>query len=439
MSRLREATVFGPLQRSPAFGGAAASNLILRTPDPHAGLREALGMDQAPRRRRLWELSGYLHCSIIGTCLSTAELRQILIKAQMTPVSTATDHELHSEAVHAAGRHDGAAKLLNKALDRRHGLAIKRFARAKTEPELHQLWEQAVEQGEIPGAYWAALTHPQAKDTLIRRVFGDVHMLSHLVGAANRADIRRLRQLESENAALQSKAARQQDQLRDAILARDAEIRNLRQLLVEALAKGTAEPAGGSAGSASEQATLGRTLADLEHRLSAESRRRERAEARLGVAETALAEATAARHDLERRERALQAEVGATEAALAAASGDGAEDPEPIDLGGRSILYVGGRAVQTPHFRRAAEQWHATLLHHDGGVEDQIALLAGLISRADMVMFPVDCVSHGAVATIKRLCRNAAKPYRPLRSASLASFVAGLRGELPVEAEAPPA
>ena len=47
-------------------------------------------------------------------------------------------------------------------------------------------------------------------------------MLSHLVGAANRADIRRLRQLEAENAELQAKIERQQHQLRDAIIARDA-------------------------------------------------------------------------------------------------------------------------------------------------------------------------------------------------------------------------
>jgi hypothetical protein len=33
-----------------------------------------------PKRRRLWELSGNFHCSIIGTCLTTAELRHILTK-----------------------------------------------------------------------------------------------------------------------------------------------------------------------------------------------------------------------------------------------------------------------------------------------------------------------------------------------------------------------
>src|SRR5262249_15552718 len=33
-----------------------------------------------PKRRRIWEISGTFHCSIIGTCLTTAELRQILVK-----------------------------------------------------------------------------------------------------------------------------------------------------------------------------------------------------------------------------------------------------------------------------------------------------------------------------------------------------------------------
>jgi hypothetical protein len=37
----------------------------------------------ALRRTRLCELSGHLHCSIVGTCLSTAELRHILSKAGM--------------------------------------------------------------------------------------------------------------------------------------------------------------------------------------------------------------------------------------------------------------------------------------------------------------------------------------------------------------------
>jgi hypothetical protein len=63
-------------------------------------------------------------------------------------------------------------------------------------------------------------THPATTHELVKRVFGEVHMLSHLVGSANRADIRRLRQFEEDNAALATRIERQQRQLRDGFTAR---------------------------------------------------------------------------------------------------------------------------------------------------------------------------------------------------------------------------
>ena len=62
------------------------------------------------------------------------------------------------------------------------------------------------------------------------------------------------------------------------------------------------------------------------------------------------------------------------------------------------------------------------LTAHDGGVEDNLALLPGLVSQADVVYFPVDCISHAAADKIKKLCQRLAKRWAPLRSASLASF-----------------
>jgi len=75
---------------------------------------------------------------------------------------------------------------------------------------------------------------------------------------------------------------------------------------------------------------------------------------------------------------------------------------------------VGGRAHQIPQLKAIAERTGARFLHHDGGIEHGSSLLPGLISRADVLCFPVDCISHDAVATIKRLCRHLAKPYQPL-------------------------
>src|SRR5262245_38049518 len=133
------------------------------------------------KRSRIWELSDTLHCSIIGTCLSNAELRHVLARLKVPGVETADDHELHVLGVMLAGRRESGAKLLQRALDRRHGLSIKQYSRAKDEEELRRMWDESVRSGDIPGAYWALLSHPVAGEAVIKKAFRDVHMLSHLV------------------------------------------------------------------------------------------------------------------------------------------------------------------------------------------------------------------------------------------------------------------
>jgi hypothetical protein len=105
-------------------------------------------------------------------------------------------------------------------------------------------------------------------------------------------------------------------------------------------------------------------------------------------------------------------------------------------IGGLTLLYVGGRPNQIAHLRALAERHGAELLHHDGGIEHHPDLLAGLTSRADIVLFPVDCVSHDAALTAKRLCRQMARRFVPLRSASTTSFLAALRPLAVTEAAA---
>ena len=139
------------------------------------------------RRTAIWDMHPSVHCSIIGTCLSSGEIRRLLIKLGVHGAESASDHDLHKQGVALASRQQGGAKFIQKALDRRHEAAIKQFAKADDESALRQTWDEAVRRGDIPGAYWAVLSHPAATDGIMRKTFGDVHMLSHMVGAANRA------------------------------------------------------------------------------------------------------------------------------------------------------------------------------------------------------------------------------------------------------------
>jgi len=173
------------------------------------------------QRTKIWELNESIHCSIIGTCLTIGELRRVMAKVVREGVAGLSDHDLHSQAVDLCTQHTQAAKLVHKALDQRHDLVIKRFAKVVGETAVLDAWSTHHKSGDIPGAYWAVLTHPDVEANGIRRAFGDVHMLSHLIGAANRADIRRLTALEDENATLRNKVERQQARLQGEIATRD--------------------------------------------------------------------------------------------------------------------------------------------------------------------------------------------------------------------------
>jgi hypothetical protein len=246
-------------------------------------------------------------------------------------------------------------------------------------------------------------------------------MLSHMVGAANRADIRRLCRLEEENAALSAKLESQQCQLRDGFTERDRKIRLLNEALSRALARAPALPE-----SANDDASAAKeAIIDLERRLNREIARRERLESRLETALRAHSQAERARHDAGREFEGVRRELALVEAQI---GGWLAEDPRSVtpELGGAQVLYVGGRAHQVPQLKAVVERAGGALLYHDGGVEHSMALLPGLIGRADCAVFPVDCISHDAMGILKRQCRQSAKPFIPLRTSSLTSLLSGL-------------
>ncbi|MGH7061871.1 MAG: DUF2325 domain-containing protein, partial [Stellaceae bacterium] len=244
--------------------------------------------------------------------------------------------------------------------------------------------------------------------------------LSHLVGAANRADIGRLCQLEVENAGLQAKVQRQQQQLHDAIVARDRTIGELSQALedrIEPRSAPTDEPP------AQPGAAWTMLAADLKSRLDRSEGRCEQIKSQLADACSVLLAERDARAAAEEREAELRREIEAIDAGFLNAGA--AEDTGPrLNL---TLLYVGGRPAQIGHLRALAERFGAVFLHHDGGVEERGGLLPGLVSRADTVLFPVDCISHAAMLAVKRLCRQIGKPLVPLRSAGLAPFCAYLK------------
>ncbi len=385
------------------------STLVLRGRDDPPPL---VVTDAKGRRSKIWDITPSLHCSIIGTCLSAAELRQFFVKLGEVSAKTASDHTLHSYGVNAAGKHDLIGKLLNKTLDNRHEAAIRRFAKASSRAQVRDLWLEAFEQGGIPGGYWAVLTHPATDRPLVEEAFGQVHMLSHMVGSSNRIDIVRLRTLERELGERDEKISRQEARLLETSRERSELLRKVEDLEAEVRRREIA------ARTAAELTTGAITTSALLQRLDTEKAHSNQLAARVAELEDQVKKAHKFVATLNKQNDQLQREVVALEAELKIdETGESGLSVEH-DLHGLTVLYVGGRPGLIDQLKAIVARRGGSVLSHDGGIEEKLTALPGLISRADATFFPVDCISHAAVGQIKKCCRDGDKPFVPLRTTS---------------------
>lgn len=368
-------------------------------------------------RRRLHELDRAYHCAILGTCLSLRELHKVLRQSAITLPPGASDYDAHRVLVETSGRCGHATKRLQRFLDRKYQRSIASLGRCQDPRALEQAWQEAVIKGDIAGTFWALVTHPESSEPLLQRVYGEVHMLSHLAGAAQRADLKRLAALETEVGELRSVAAGNTVKHQQQLAERDRLISHLERRMLEQKR---------FAGTQRCQYT------DAPHRELKEMRRdHDRSQRQLKRCRRRLDHVRRLARQLQQRldttELALQESQGehqATEGILATLlertrPGSRADD---TDLGGRQVVYVGGRASLSPHYRALVKRLHGEFEHHDGGIEESRANLHCLLGKADMVFCPIDCVSHDACLRVKRFCKQHAKPFIPLRSAGLSAF-----------------
>ncbi|NIE67978.1 DUF2325 domain-containing protein [Burkholderia sp. Ax-1719] len=417
---------------APPFRLARTSGAATPDEAPHlrafAPAADCCGPSQAELNRsrgrtRLADLDSHLHCSIIGTCLSTHELRKLVPKYASLDGQHASDLDIHHTAVELAIQGGAGGKALQKALDTRYAGALRRFASARDADAVLALWNEARASGDIPAAYWALMSHPETTMEVRQAAFGDLHMLSHLVGAANRADLRRLVVLEEENAALQAKIERQQARLHAMSLERDEARAALDDHTTRAVAQ--REPQNESALHA-QIAALQQALAARDARLALETSRREAAEQRAAADEHALRTVRTQLDEARALIDALRAEAYAMESSMHAgdeSDGDASRALPREALKGQRIVYVGGRPGSNHALRRWVAAAGGELTVHDGGIEDRKGLLAAALAGADMAVFPVDCIDHDSMNMLKRVCERHQVSYHPLRTASLASFV----------------
>lgn len=387
-------------QLIPLRPGAPAEPAHFR-PDLSAESQE---VREAPLgKRRIWDLDDHAHCPLIGVCMPIATLRRLLGKLphQLIPLD---DYELHCLVVGTSKSRNTLSELIQKELEKRYLLKIHELARLKDPALLMQRWTQALASHDVAATLWAVLTHPRCSTAMEKKVLGDIHMLQHQVGMANRVDQSHMEALLKENGVLGRELARAQQRTHQM----------------------AQEHAMAMAGR--EQETM-RLRGDLIARQTEADRlRQELAELKASTPDLATRQA------LKQVNQSLQERVMALQKALSLAQQQPTQppqrqsappapipyigppacnEPEPIQppsWSDRAVLCVGGRPNVIPIYREVIEGTGAQFIHHDGGLEESPTKLDATLAAADLVICQTGCISHDAYWRVKHHCKRTGKP-----------------------------
>jgi len=375
------------------------------------------------RRRRLWELGHECHCPVVGVCIPLDTLRRLVNKA-LGGKALAEDYEIHVGAVAECRHRNRLSEALQNELERRYALEVRRFKVAKTVQELAELWTQAIRQGDVAGAFWAALVHPRCDAVMQEVLCRDMHMLQHQAGANVRIDVARFTAVLDENAVLTRELGRAQERSTRLLAEKSAEIARLGALHMRVQADNIAKES---------------RIAFLSEDIAALKASNPNVEASMRL-QKKLDQMAARQAELEGQNAALRLKLANAAKALDAlntepahaARADTPQRPAPrvspvtLYLKQKTVLCVGGRTGNIANYRDLIERVGGRFAHHDGGLEDSHSVLDASLAAADLVICQTGCVSHNAYWKVKDFCKRTGKRCVFVENPSTSSLVRGL-------------
>lgn len=405
------------------------------------------------RRKKLWQIPGTYHCSVMGICFGRRELRKFKAKRSFEFSRNHSDYYVHNRLSSIAAQKSQQSRLLHKELDTMYRLAVKRYAPFQTEEEMLAQWEQDYSEGSIADSYWAIMTHPATNKTVIDRIYGDCHMASYDYFNEQRREAAILRKYREENTQLKKQLIQKTGELaalkekrstelgalkqeRSALIRQKIENERLREQnrkLQEKLA-GEAANAELDALKAelAERETLGASLqqqvADMKAELTDLNESHELLEEMVVEKDEKLKAVKSQNYEQQVELTTMEKMVmeRCPEQGDCESCEEDCSCPINNSLGGKTVLYVGGQRKMISHYRQIIEDCGGEFLYHDGGRESSRHQLPKMLSGADAVFCPIDCVSHDACKCVKKICKRYQKTFVMMRSSGLSSLAKGL-------------
>jgi cell division protein FtsB len=383
---------------------------------------------------KFWEIPAFLVCPVVGQCLTIAEQRQVLKRTNMQSKKM-THHELHEMLVSCSNDENRLSTRVDALLQRKFGREVYDLLQMAPGAFMSH-YRNAFKAGDYCAALWAAAVHPGLSVESQREVFGEVHMAMHFSGDERMKMVRKMNTREKkieemtektrvaveQRRALQKENARLKRMVSDleaemAVLGREKEV--LALSLSRDRSREAVDPYPENGCFRSEMAFLQDELDRTRRRETVMAAENERLMKELEQQrETAL---------LFRRE---------TREVICRMKQMGACSPNcpAFDLCKKRILIVGGIARMESLYRDLIETANGIFEYHDGHVKKGAKQLESRLKRADIVLCPVNCNSHGACSLVKNLAKKHQKTVHMMPNFSLSAVSSVINGGDTVQA-----
>ena len=352
--------------------------------------------------------------------MSMKEQRKLLKKTGRT-IKNLSDCQVHHAFVNAMLSKNDLSVCVDQHLDKKFKKEMPEFFNIDKALFL-KTWAKAYKEGEIEGLLWVAAVRPDltCEDNL--SIFEDVHMLMHINAEQNRKQRRQFCFQQKENEKLAQKAAKTRGAIKAlkkenagalnkcALL--EKEKKNLEDELLK-LRRIMEEPGKEFGGDAKNSKLkddlqgLAKEITDCRQRIKALEEQNNRLNSKL-----------ARQREINTGLREETEKVVSQISLLNRCD----ENCPSFDLCRKRILIVGGITKIESLYRKLIEENGGIFEYHDGYMSGGVKMLENRLKRSDVVFCPVDCNSHVACLTVKKLGKKHKKDVRMLAGSGLSTI-----------------
>lgn len=368
----------------------------------------------------VWEIDTPFKCAVIGTCLSVQDLKKILKKVG-TCIKHLNAYQVHRTVMENMGSENKVSRKVDANLKHKFRKELSEFGSLE-ESEFEAAWKLHFEKGNISALLWIAATRSDLSEQCLEQVFGDIHMLSHQNVNDACTHKQQLARQQEANKRLAEKIERARRLARRFKKERDTLEGGFNEVhgAYETLKREKAQIQEGLSGS--EQNKLVCDLRAENSKLQAMVKEYE--EEILNYThkiELLKDQNTKLVCDLKMQQRLnqeLKKQVDKMVEQMSSLNQCNEQCPA-FDLCARRILIVGGITKLQAYYRKLIEERGGIFEYHDGYMNGGKRGLEGRVRRSDIILCPVNCNSHNACLSLKKLCQKLNKPVQMLSSASL--------------------